>query len=290
MSHVEQWVEQFRGFGEQPSASRYVALFDPEGTVFDYGMERPLKVKEMAPHMEAILKLMPDLHITVARWRAQADTVFVEAHNTATVGGQKMLWDAVYCVTLREGRVIRGRRYYDRAPLLARMAPAFPAMPPYDPVIDRDIEQGTGTKGAEPGDSPAEFLERYGRLWQNPQPRQFADFYHPRGRMWNPGMSRPIRTAEIPGYYTWLLSSIPDLRMRQLTWAGDRHVLYVEWQAGGHFAGKPLRLNVVDCFEFIEGGVIYGTAYFDTVTLLGLVNPAVNAIHFAPLANAASQQ
>jgi hypothetical protein len=77
MSHVEQWVEKFRGFGERPSAGRYVALFDPEGTVFDSGMERPLKVMEMAPHMEGILKLMPDLHITVARWRAQDSTVFV---------------------------------------------------------------------------------------------------------------------------------------------------------------------------------------------------------------------
>lgn len=72
-------------------------------TPFDSGMERPLTVTEMAPHMEGILKLMPDLHITVACWRAQADTVFVEAHNTATIAGQKMLWDAVYCVTLHEG-------------------------------------------------------------------------------------------------------------------------------------------------------------------------------------------
>lgn len=137
--------------------------------------------------------------------------------------------------------------------------------------------------------SPAEFLERYGQLWQNPQPQQFAAFYHPRGRMWNPGMSRPIRTAEIPGYYTSLLSSIPDLRMRQLSWAGDQQVLYVEWQANGHFAGKPLQLNVVDCFEFIDGLVIYGTAYFDTVTLLSLLEPSITSIHFAPSANMAAQ-
>ncbi len=100
-NNVERWVEKFKNFGAQPSPSRYVALFDPEGTVFDSSMERPLKVAEMAPHMEGILKLMPDLHITVSRWRAQADTVFVEAQNTATIAGQKTIWDAVYCVTLR---------------------------------------------------------------------------------------------------------------------------------------------------------------------------------------------
>jgi hypothetical protein len=108
-------------------------------------------------------------------------------------------------------------------------------------------------------------------------------------RMWNPGMSRPVCTAGIPGYYNSLLSSIPDLRMWQLAWAGDQQVLYVEWQASGHFVGKPFQLNVVDCFEFIKGYVIYGTAYFDTVTLLGLLNPAINSIHFAPPTNAAAQ-
>jgi ketosteroid isomerase-like protein len=289
MSTIEQWVEQFRGFGAQPSPERYVALFDPAGTVLDPGMERPLQVPEMAPHMAGILQVIPDLHFTITRWRARADTVFVEAHNTATVAGQKLLWDAVYCVTLREGRVIRGRRYYDRAPIFARLSPPFPSLPPYDPIVDQALEQAAGNEPSTPGMKPSEFLERYGRLWQNPQPQQFAAFYHPRGRMWNPGMSRPIRKSEIPGYYTSLLSAIPDLGMQQLAWAGDEHVLYVEWQANGHLAGKPLRLKVIDCFEFIDGRVIYGTAYFDTVVLLSVLDPSINAVPFALSANAAAR-
>jgi ketosteroid isomerase-like protein len=281
MSMIEQWVEQFRGFGARPSPERYAALFDPEGTVFDPGMERPLPATEVTPHMAGILKLMPDLHFTIARWRAQGDTVFVEAHNSATVAGQKMLWDAVYCVRLREGRVIRGRRYYDRVPLLARMSPTFPALPPYDPVVDQALDHVD--EGATPssGVSISEFLERYRQLWQAPVPQAFAAVYHPCGRMWNPGMGRPIRRAEIPGYYTSLFAAIPDLRMQRLAWAGDQHVLYIEWQANGHLAGKPLRLNVIDCFEFIDGHVIYGTAYFDTVVLLRVLDPSINAVHFA---------
>jgi hypothetical protein len=289
MSQIEQWVEQFRGFGAQPSPERYAALFDPAGTVFDSGMERPLTATEVAPHMAGILTRMPDLHFTIARWRVQGDTVFVEAHNTGTIGGQKMLWDAVYCVALREGRIIRGRRYYDRAPLLARMSSALPSLPPYDPVLDRALEQATGGEISTPGVSLAEFLERYSQLWQHPQPRQFAAFYHPRGRMWNPGMNRPIRTTEIPGYYAFLLSSIPDLRMRQLGWAGDQQALYIEWQASGHFREKPFHLNAVDCFEFLEGQVIYGTAYFDTAVLIGLLDSSITALHFAPSAHVASQ-
>lgn len=289
MSVIEQWVENFKEFGAQPSSQRYVALFDPEGTVFDSGMERPLKVAEMSPHMEGILKLMPDLHITVNRWRANNDTVFVDAQNSATIAGQKMLWDAVYCVTLRGGRVIRGRRYYDRAPLLARVHPTLPAMPPYEPIIDPELEQAVTAEASALKLNPTEFLERYAQLWQDPKPRQFAAFYHPYGRMLNPGMSRLIRKPEIPGYYAFLFSSIPDLRLERLAWAGDQQALYVEWKASGHFVEKPFQLNVVDYFEFLEGRIIYGQAYFDTVALLSAVDPSIHALHFALSANVAQE-
>lgn len=289
MSTVEHWVEKFKGFGAQPSAERYVALFDPEGTVFDSGMERPLKVAEMAPHMAGILRLMPDLHITVNRWRAHTDTVFLEAHNVATIAGQQTMWDAVYCVTLRGERVIRGRRYYDRAPLLARLHPTLPSLPAYEPVIDQELEQAAHVRGSEPGLNPAEFLEQYAQLWQDPRPRQFAAFYHPQGHMLNPGMDRPLRKVEIPGYYAFLLSLIPDLRLERRAWAGDQQILYVEWHGSGTFTGKPFQLNLVDRFEFLDSQVISGQAYFDTVALLSLLDPSINAVHFAPSAGVAAQ-
>jgi ketosteroid isomerase-like protein len=288
MANVEQWVEKFMDFGARPNPDRYVALFDPEGTVLDPGMERPLKVAEMAPHMEGILTLMPDLHITVNHWRARSDTVFVDAQNSATLAGRKILWDAVYCVTLRGGRVMRGRRYYDRAPLLARVYPALPSLPPYEPVVDPELEHATAAATPASGLSPAEFLEHYALAWRNPRPRQFAAFYHPHGRMLNPGMVRPLRRSEIPGYYAFLLSAIPDLRPERLDWAGDEHALYVEWRASGTFIGKSFQLNFVDRFEFVEGRVIYGQAYFDTVVLLSALDPVINTIPFALSAGAAA--
>lgn len=289
MSDVERWVEKFQKFGAQPDPARYVALFDPEGTVYDSGMERPLRVAEMAPHMEGILTLMPDLRITVSRWRARTDTVFLDAQNSATIAGRKTLWDAVYCVTLRGGRVIRGRRYYDRAPLLARIHPALPSMPAYEPVVDQEFEEAISGKAPAPNFTPTEFLEHYARLWQDPQPRPFAAFYHPHGRMLNPGMVRPLRRSEIPGYYAFLLSAIPGLRLEPLVWAGDQDAFYVEWRASGTFVDKPFQLNLVDRFEFVGGRVIYGQAYFDTVALLSLSDPSINSIHFAPSANAAQR-
>jgi hypothetical protein len=46
MSNIERWIENFRKFGAQPNPGRYVALFDPEGTVFDSGTEHPLKAAD----------------------------------------------------------------------------------------------------------------------------------------------------------------------------------------------------------------------------------------------------
>jgi hypothetical protein len=162
-------------------------------------------------------------------------------------------------------------------------------MPPYESSIDSEIEQTVNAGASTSRLSPAEFLERYGQLWQDPKPRQFAAFYHQCGRMLNPGMSRPLRKPEIPGYYAFLLSSIPDLRLERLSWAGDQQALYVEWRASGHFAKKPFQLNVVDCFEFLEGRIIYGQAYFDTVALLSAAEPSINAIPFALSANVAQK-
>ena len=290
MSNAERWIEKFSEFGARPNPNRYVALFDSEGTVFDSGMERPLKVTEMAPHMEDVLKLMPDLHFTISRWRERDGTVFVDAQNSATIASRKLLWDAVYCVTLRGDRVIRGRRYYDRGPLLARVSPTLPSMPAYEPVIDQAIERARSTGTAMPGLTLTEFLEHYERLWQAPKPQQFADFYHPHGRMLNPGMHRPLCKPEIPGYYAFLLSAIPDLRMERQAWAGDPHALHVEWHASGTFARKPFQLNLVDRFEFVDGRVIYGQAYFDTVALLRLIDPSIDAVHFAPSAGVTGKE
>jgi ketosteroid isomerase-like protein len=290
MSNVERWIEKFIEFGAQPNPSRYVALFDPEGTVFDSGMERPLKATEVATHMEGVLKLMPDFHFTISRWRERENTVFVDAQNAATIAGRKLLWDAVYCVTLQGDRVMRGRRYYDRAPLFARVSPTLPSLPAYEPIVDQEIERNIGTGPSASGLTPAEFLTQYAQLWQAPLPRRFADFYHSRGRMLNPGMHRPLCRSEIPGYYTFLLSTIPDLRMEQQAWAGDQQALYVEWRAKGSFVGKPFQLNVVDRFEFIDGRVIYGQAYFDTVALLRLTDPSIDAVHFAPSAGVTGKE
>ena len=122
------FLDRFRAFGSAPSTATYLPLFDPEATLFDSGMGEPIRVTEIPEHIEAVLRLVPDFRMTPERWRERDGTLFVEASNTATLAGSPMRWDSVYCVDLRGARVIRGRRYYDRRPLYARLNPDLPAV------------------------------------------------------------------------------------------------------------------------------------------------------------------
>ncbi len=127
-SEVSRYLDRFRAFGAKPSVATYLPLFHPQGTLFDSGMPQPITVDEIPAHFEAVLRLIPDLEMIPERWRARDRTVFVEATNRATIAGSSVSWSSVYCMDLQDDRVIRGRRYYDRRALFARLNPDLPKL------------------------------------------------------------------------------------------------------------------------------------------------------------------
>jgi hypothetical protein len=135
----DRFLERFRHFGAQPDVARYLALFHPDATLFDSGMERPITVPEIPEHIEAILKLAPDFRMTPERWRLRGTTIFVEAHNQATLRDQRVEWPSVYVIDLRGDQVIRGRRYYDRRPLVSRVFPGVAPEAPAVPHLDLEL-------------------------------------------------------------------------------------------------------------------------------------------------------
>ena len=136
---ADRFLERFRAFGAQPDVARYLALFHPDATLFDSGMERPITVPEIPEHIEGILKLAPDFHMAPERWRLRGVTIFVEAHNQATLGGRRVEWPSVYVIDLRGDQVIRGRRYYDRRPLVSRVLPGVSSEAPAVPDLEREL-------------------------------------------------------------------------------------------------------------------------------------------------------
>ena len=123
--HVHRFLERFADFGAAPDPDKYQSLFDPqEGTVLHPGMVAPLRRDQVHAYMTTYLAGVPEFHFDIAEWAERGDTVFVEARNSGRPGsGEVLEWGTVYCVTLRGDRVLRGRAYGDRVPLLARLMP-----------------------------------------------------------------------------------------------------------------------------------------------------------------------
>lgn len=122
---AQRFLERFADFGRKPDPDKYENLFDPdEGTVLHPGMTAPLHRNYVRAYMTTYLAGVSDFRFDIASWAERDGTVFVEARNSGRPGGGDVLeWGTVYCITLRGDRVLRGRAYGDRVPLLARLMP-----------------------------------------------------------------------------------------------------------------------------------------------------------------------
>jgi limonene-1,2-epoxide hydrolase len=127
MADAERFLERFRAFGRDPSPESYEQLFDPEeGTVLHPGMTEPLPRSQVGKYIAGVLSTLKEFRFEITASCAAGDRVFAEARNSAIVGGERVEWDSVYSIVLRGDRVLRGRAYFDRIPVLARLAPALP--------------------------------------------------------------------------------------------------------------------------------------------------------------------
>jgi hypothetical protein len=125
MTDSERFLERFRDFGSAPDPDKYENLFDPtDGTVLHPGMTAPLHRNQVRAYITTYLAGIVNFRFEITQWAERDGTVFVEACNSGNPGGgEPMTWGSVYCVTLRGDRVLRGRAYADRVPVLARLLP-----------------------------------------------------------------------------------------------------------------------------------------------------------------------
>lgn len=258
---VERFLERFVAFGADPGVRSYLALFHPDATLQDAGMERPLTVPEIPEHIEGILKLVPDFRMTPERWRERGGTLFVEAGNRATLAGSEAHWRSVYCVDLLGDRVVRGRRYYDRRPLYARLDPSLPALPRYTP-LETEVSPVSGPPGgAEP------LVTAFGDAWAQAGSSPLTRLFREDGTLVGPDLPRPLGRDELGAYHAALRALFVGLRMELLAWAGDDALAFAEWRLSGELGGRPVSIAVADRFDLAGGLILAARAYFDTLEL-----------------------
>lgn len=246
------FFELFRAFGRAPSPETYGVLFHPEGEVADAGMAAPTPAAEVGAAIAHVLRLMPDLRIDMRRYRARGDTVFVEASNRGTVKGTPVAWDAVYRVHLREGRVHRGRRFYDQAQVFRALRPDLGWLPQLAPAGHAPVSYGEIVHGA-----PADL-------------RFAADAV-----VVLPDQRAPVTPA-------MLAAHLGSARLEAIDGAGDSAgdagLAFVEWRSAD--------LLGVDRLELRDGRIAHLQRYVDTLGLLARADPSVTALRAALLSNA----
>jgi hypothetical protein len=264
------FLTRFTTFGQEPTVQNYLDLFDPQGTVQHPGMERPLAGKQIAAFISSATAAMPDFRLQPMGWCANRETLFVEARCSGTIAGQHVGWPALYCLTLRGERVLRGRSYYDRAAVLSHVDPELADRrgEAHAHALDgASPERQTADTQADDIRTESEFLAAYDANGCAPLPERFTEFYARSGRLLVPGMPHALVRREVCSYYRSLIGEIDDLRWHCQAWACRRGLLFVEWRMSGVVDGIAFQHGAADRFSLIGDRIAEAVSYFDTLAL-----------------------
>jgi hypothetical protein len=256
-----QFLKRFEHFGSEPSAETYLALFHPEARLFDDGMEQPIGVAEIPAHIEGVLALVKGFRMQPERWRARGKVVMVEAYNRGEVAGHAVSWRAVYRIELEGAQVRDGRRYFDRAAMLAVIDPTTPSV---TPRLAPDALEPLAAPGAVPSHTlaPADFVDTCAAAWREGRPETLASLYREDGSITLPGLAA-VGGPTLGRAYAQL-ASVLDTRLTPRAWAGDDTLLFIEWE--GTLAGGT-RFGAVERFDRTGGLALASRWYFETGAL-----------------------
>jgi SnoaL-like domain len=112
--HVENWqiyLEKFTAWGAAPSVEGYLAPFDPEATLQHPGMAEPISGDDIRGFITRGMNIAADYRLVPTNWAARGDTLFIEARQTARIGGRAVVWPGALCLKLRGDRGLVGRAY-----------------------------------------------------------------------------------------------------------------------------------------------------------------------------------
>lgn len=248
--------------------------------MLDAGMTEPITKSGVAESLASFVRNLPDFRIEVLRYLARGSLLYMLGENTGTFRGERIAYPAVYAPLLRDGLVLRGRRLYDQAKLLAAAgeAPTFGwSEPTWTGAVAGAPARGSGDRV-----DPETFVRDYAATWKNLDRDSFAlqvaGFYNTQGAILNPGMDEPIGKPQIPGYYQMVRSVAPDLTCKLHDWAGDAEPLCIEWVfSTGEWAGTglPLMFRVAHVGDFEGRGIRLGCAYLGTLAIVCLTHPRV---------------
>ncbi|MET7335138.1 nuclear transport factor 2 family protein [Nonomuraea sp. NPDC005650] len=217
-------------FGKVSTPDRvdaYVDLWSEDATLWEPAKADRLPTQGLDAIRTAIsgsLSLVPDFRFRGTRIAVNGPAVMFEAHNQATLKGHEVAYDAVYRVLLTDdGKVIQGRRYYDRHSWFKPLDPTLPDL--FANVTDG----GTPDRGRTPVLSPDELTERM-EAWNNEDAGALA------GRLTGAPLSAPgldggvlATTQGKRAYLKTFFDQVSDVRLRPGQAVKVDGATYLEW-------------------------------------------------------------
>ncbi|WP_101787471.1 nuclear transport factor 2 family protein [Nonomuraea indica] len=257
-------------FGKVTTPDRvgaYVDLWSKDATLWEPApVGTPLLQGEEAIRkaISGTLSLIPDFRYRGTRIAVNGPAVMFEAHNEATVKGHEIAYSAVYRVQLTDGgKVVQGRRYYDRHALFLPLAPELPD--PFADVADGVIPD----QGRKPVLDPDELVAR-AAAWNDEDAEALVERLTG-APLSAPGLNSPLRTTQGKlAYLKRFFDQVSDVQLQPGQAVKVNGATYLEWHGTLLPEGQtdPVSFGIVERVGDTGGVSSDWTLTFDRLPLV----------------------
>ncbi len=117
------------------------------------------------------------------------------------------------------------------------------------------------------------FVERFARLWSDPDPDGYAGLWHEDGVLRHPTMKEGLPQEGIPDYVRRLKTLAPDVSLAVDRWAASGETVLIEWTLTATVGEEQATIRGTDRFTLRGDRAVEGVAYFDTMPLWARIDP-----------------
>ncbi|MEV1178699.1 nuclear transport factor 2 family protein [Nonomuraea sp. NPDC049784] len=258
-------------FGKVTTENRvqaYVDIWDTNATLWE-----PRKAS--APLMQGLdtirasiagtLALVPDFRFRGTRVAVNGPAVMFEAVNEATVKGHKITYPAVYRVLLTDdGKVIQGRRYYDRHLMFSPLDPSLPDL--FSGVADSGLPEEGGQRAMGPDE-----LAARAEAWNTEDVAALTAPLSGAALSASGLGERELRTAEGKrAYLTTFFGQVSDVKLQPGQAVRVPGATYVEWYGTVLPKGQsePMSFGIIERIADQGGLSTRWQLFFDQLPLV----------------------
>ncbi|UJW31661.1 nuclear transport factor 2 family protein [Saccharothrix sp. AJ9571] len=238
-ANAQAFIDRQTRFGAMPTNPERISLyadeiFDEHATLWEAAGRVIEGREEIRTAITGTLGKLPSFRMFPTRVAVDGNVVLYGAHNEAEIHGTTVSYPAIYRVVLGDdGKVIQGRRYYDR----------FTWFRGLDPSLENLFE---GVRDG--GSAPVRGTADRAAAWNN---RDAAALIAGTGPLTGPGAGPLHTTGGKTAYLTRFFAKAESLQMRQGQTVRTAEATYQEWYGTVTTAERrtPTSFGIIERFD-----------------------------------------